>query len=170
MTERPIASLAALPAPNPRAARYNRFLDIFHPALRKDGEIMALVCRNCSRVNPPEAQYCYWDGAVLDGRAPGSGPIAVGAQPFHSPFVFPSGRQCRNFDELVLACYSEWKEALDLLREGYLEGFFGSLGRADLALAAKQAVRAADVDVGLDNLLNKLPCGNREPAKLFAQP
>lgn len=131
---------------------------------------MTLVCRNCSRINPPEAQYCYWDGAVLDGRAPGSGPIAVGAQPFHSPFVFPSGRQCRNFDELVLACYSDWKEALDLLREGYLESFFGALGRADLGLAAKQAIRAADPDCGLDQLLNKLPCGNREPPKLFAQP
>jgi hypothetical protein len=131
---------------------------------------MPLVCRNCSRVNPPEAQYCYWDGAVLDGRAPAAGPIAVGAQPFHSPFVFPSGRQCRNFDQLVLACYSEWKEALELLRQGYLESFFGALGRADLASAAKQAMRAADPDRGLDHLLSKLPCSNREPPKLFAQP
>ncbi|MGH7171138.1 MAG: hypothetical protein ACRELG_12750, partial [Gemmataceae bacterium] len=131
---------------------------------------MSLVCRNCSRVNPPEAHYCYWDGAVLDGRAQSSGPIAVGAQPFHNPFFFPSGRQCRNFDELVLACYGDWKEALDLLREGYLEGFFGGMGRADLALAAKQAVKVADPDRGLDQLLNKLPCGTREPPKLFAQP
>ncbi len=30
---------------------------------------MALVCRNCKRVNPAEAHYCYWDGAVLDGHA-----------------------------------------------------------------------------------------------------
>jgi hypothetical protein len=131
---------------------------------------MTLVCRNCSRVNPPEAQYCYWDGAVLDGRGRASGPIAVGAQPFHSPFVFPSGRQCRNFDELLLACYSEWNEARDLLREGYLEGFFGAQGRTDLALAAKQALRAADPDRGLDYLLSKLPCSNREPPKLLAQP
>ncbi len=131
---------------------------------------MTLVCRNCSRVNPLEAHYCYWDGAVLDGRARESGPIAVGAQPFLSPFVFPSGRQCRNFDELVLACYGEWKEALDLLRQGYLESFFGALGRADLALTAKQAVHSADADRGLDHLLSKLPCSNREPPKLFAQP
>ncbi|HWG47575.1 MAG TPA: hypothetical protein VN688_32730 [Gemmataceae bacterium] len=131
---------------------------------------MTLVCRNCSRVNPPEANYCYWDGAVLDGRAQANGPIAVGAQPFLSPFVFPSGRQCRNLNELVLACYSEWKEALDLLRQGYLEGFFGALGRVDLALAAKQAMKAADLDRGLDDLLSKLPCSTREPAKLFAQP
>ncbi|HTU89461.1 MAG TPA: hypothetical protein VMF69_05135 [Gemmataceae bacterium] len=131
---------------------------------------MTLVCRNCSRVNPAEAQYCYWDGSVLDGRGQASGPIAVGAQPFHSPFVFPSGRSCRNFDELVLACYGDWNEARDLLREGYLESFFGALGRMDLALAAKQAVRAADADRGLDQLLSKLPCSNREQPKLFVQP
>jgi hypothetical protein len=131
---------------------------------------MVLVCRNCSRINPSEAQYCYWDGAVLDGRGRASGPIAVAAQPFHSPFVFPSGRQCRNFDELVLACYGEWKEALELLREGYLGGFFGALGRTDLALAAKHAGSAADADRGLDQLLSKLPCSSREPAKMFVQP
>jgi hypothetical protein len=131
---------------------------------------MTLVCRNCSRVNPPEARYCYWDGAVLDGRGQAYGPIAVGAQPFHCPFVFPSGRQCRNFDELLLGCYGEWKEACELLREGYLESFFGALGRTDLAVAAKQAVRAADADIGLDQLLNKLPCSNREPPRLFVQP
>jgi hypothetical protein len=131
---------------------------------------MPLTCRNCSRINPPDAQYCYWDGAALRDHEQRSGPIAVGAQPFFSPFVFPSGRQCRNFDELVLACYGEWHEALDLLRQGYLESFFGSLGRADLALAAKQAMRAADLDRGLDHLLNKLPCGTREPPKLVVQP
>src|SRR5579875_371312 len=132
--------------------------------------MMPLICRNCSRLNPPEARYCYWDGAVLDGRRQARGPIAVGAQPFHSPFVFPSGRLCRNFDELLLGCYGEWKEAHELLREGYLESFFGALGRTDLALAAKQAMRAADPDLGLDQLLSKLPCSNREPPKLFVQP
>ncbi|HEY7329196.1 MAG TPA: hypothetical protein VH592_16250 [Gemmataceae bacterium] len=131
---------------------------------------MTLVCRNCSRVNPPEARFCYWDGAVLDGRGQAHGPIAVAAQPFHCPFVFPSGRHCRNFDELVLGCYSEWKDARELLREGYLESFFGALGRMDLAMAAKQAVRAADADSGLDQLLNKLPASNRESPKLFVQP
>jgi hypothetical protein len=131
---------------------------------------MTLVCRNCSRVNPPEAQYCYWDGAVLDGRGQRGGPIAAGVQPFLSPFVFPSGRPCRNFDELVLACYAEWKEALELLQQGYLEGFLGAQGRADLALAARQAARAADPDSGLDQLLTKMPCSTREPSRLLVQP
>jgi hypothetical protein len=131
---------------------------------------MTLVCRNCSRINPPDASYCYWDGAALDGREHVRGPIAIGVQPFHSPFVFPSGRPCRNFDELLLACYDEWNEARELLREGYLESFFGAMGRADLALAAKQAMRAADPERGLDQLLSKLPCTNREPPRLFVQP
>jgi len=131
---------------------------------------MLRICRNCSRLNPPEAHYCYWDGTMLDGNGKVHGPVAIGAQPFHSPFVFPSGRQCRNFDELLLACYEEWQAARALLREGYLESFFGALGRMDLALAAKHAMRAADLDRGLDQLLNKLPCSNREPPKLFVQP
>jgi hypothetical protein len=129
---------------------------------------MTLRCRNCSRVNPPEARYCYHDGAVLEGHQ--SGPIAVSAQPFLSPFFFPSGRQCRNFDELVLACDSEWESARDLLRQGYLESFLAGIGRADLAKTARQCARATDPDRGLDELLNKLPCSNREPARLFAQP
>ena len=166
----PAQPFAPLLAPNRRVARYNHFFTIPFPALRVYGATMTLVCRNCSRVNPPEAHYCYWDGVVLDGHPQGRGPIAVGAQPFLSPFVFPSGRQCRNLDELVLACYGEWKEALDLLRQGYLEGFFGALGRADLALTARQAAKAPDLDRGLDDLLSKLPCSTREPAKLFAQP
>jgi hypothetical protein len=131
---------------------------------------MNLVCRNCSRVNPPDAQYCYYDGVVLDGHTAGGGPIAVGVQPFLNPFVFPSGRQCRNFDELVLACYGEWKEAQELLHQGYLESFFGGLGRADLALAARRSARADDQDLALDQLLTKLPSSAREPPKLFAQP
>lgn len=131
---------------------------------------MTLVCRNCSRINPPEAHYCWWDGSALGGHARSSGPIAVGAQPFFSPFVFPSGRQCHNFDEMVLACCGEWNEAVDLLRQGYLEGFFAALGRTDLAMAAKQAMRSADLDLGLDQLLSKLPAGTRQPAKLFVQP
>jgi len=93
------ARAGPLLSPHRRAARYNHFFAIPYTTLRWHGAIMAVVCRNCSRVNPPEAHYCYWDGAVLDGRARDRGPIAVGAQPFLSPFVFPSGRQCRNLNE-----------------------------------------------------------------------
>src|SRR5262245_3326184 len=131
---------------------------------------MTLVCRTCTRVNPPEARFCYHDGAALVGGVGQGGPIAVGAQPFLSPFVFPSGRACRNFDELVLACEAEWEAAQELLYQGYLGSFLGGLGRADLALAARQAMKGSDRDRGLDQFLNKLPSSTREPGRLAVPP
>src|SRR4051812_48936818 len=120
-------------------------------------DAMPLVCRNCARVNPPDAQYCYHDGAVLDGHARGAGPVAVGAQRFHAPFVFPSGKSCRTFDELVLTCEANWQEAQEVLKQGYFEGFLGGLGRADLARAARSAAGYPDRDRGLEEFLSKLP-------------
>src|SRR5262245_56763061 len=99
---------------------------------------MTLLCRHCSRCNPEDAIYCYWDGHALGAGGNGA-PVAVGAQQFLSPFVFPSGRICRSFDELVLASQDLWNEARDLLQKGYLGGFLGGIGRADLAGAASQA-------------------------------
>jgi len=65
---------------------------------------MPLVCRICSRVNPADALYCYHDGAVLNGHpGGGAGPVLIGACQFHNPFVFPSGRRCRSFVELLRA-------------------------------------------------------------------
>jgi hypothetical protein len=131
---------------------------------------MTVVCRVCTRVNPPEARYCYHDGVALPGQAGGAGPIAVGAQPFGHPFVFPTGRVCNNFDELALACDIHWDEARDLLREGFLEGFLGNLGRVDLARAARQAARNPDLDRGLHQLLEQFPGEQRGSAKLVAHP
>jgi hypothetical protein len=131
---------------------------------------MTAVCRVCARVNPAEARYCYHDGVALPGLGPGGGPVAVGSQPFHSPFVFPSGRHCGNFDELVLACDNEWRAAQELLKQGYLETFLGGVGRTDLALAARQAAQAPDADRALEELIAKLPGSGREPARLDVQP
>src|SRR5579871_2338721 len=120
--------------------------------------VMVQTCTKCSRVNPADAVYCYFDGFVLQGRSRnGGGPVAVGAQAFAHPFVFPGGRQCRSFDELALACQDEWAAARDLLKQSYLENFFSGLGRIDLALAAKEAAKFPDPDRGLDQLLDKLP-------------
>ncbi len=130
---------------------------------------MAHVCTACSRVNPPDALFCYFDGRALGGGR-GRAPLATGSQLFVSPFVFPSGRTCRSFDELVLACHQNWSEAQDLLRRGYLEGFMGGLGRADLASVAHQAASSPDADRGLDDFLAQLPASVREPAKLLIQP
>jgi hypothetical protein len=118
---------------------------------------MVQTCSKCSRVNPAEAVYCYFDGFVLSSGSRDGGPVAVGAQTFAHPFVFPGGRQCRSFDELAIACQEEWVAARDLLRQGYLENFFSGLGRVDLALAAQEAAKFPDADLGLNQLLEKLP-------------
>src|SRR5690348_12120376 len=131
---------------------------------------MPQVCSKCSRVNPAEAAYCYWDGAVLEGHSANGGPIASGSQPFPSQFVFPSGQICRNFDQLAMTCQQNWKEAVELLKQGYLAGFLGGLGRADLARAAQEAARFPDQDRGLDQLLAKLPSHVLEPPRLRAEP
>ncbi len=118
---------------------------------------MVQICSKCSRANPEDACYCYFDGFVLGHGSRNGGPVAVGAQAFAQPFVFPTGRTCRNFDELALACQEEWSSARDLLGQGYLESFFGGLGRIDLVMAAKEASKFPDHDRGLDELLAKMP-------------
>ena len=129
---------------------------------------MSQTCRRCSRVNPPEAWYCYHDGASLD--AAHAGPLAAGLQPFEYPFVFPSGRCCPNFDELVLACDDGWDRAKEMLGCGFLGGFLDGLGRPDLARAAQQSSKHPDLERGLDQLLQQLPCTARSPARLAVQP
>jgi hypothetical protein len=131
---------------------------------------MGQTCTKCSRVNPADAAYCYHDGAVLAGHSRNGGPVAIGSARFISPFVFPSGRQCRTFDELALACQHDWAAARDLLREGFFEGFFGTLGRADLAQAAREAARFPDHDRGLHQLLGNLPTRAVEEPRLFVAP
>jgi hypothetical protein len=129
---------------------------------------MALTCSKCSRVNPAGASFCYHDGVALTSR---HGQPAGGAgRAFPNPFVFPSGRTCRTFDELALALDEHWREACDLLREGYLEKFFAGLGRADLALAAREAAHFPDRDRGLDQLLAQLPAPALKSPRLAVEP
>src|SRR2546427_823253 len=40
---------------------------------------MSHVCRICSRVNPPDASFCYHDGVALDALHSG-GPVAAGSR------------------------------------------------------------------------------------------
>jgi hypothetical protein len=131
-------------------------------------EPMPLVCERCLRVNPPEAAYCYHDGAALAGRA--GGPINAGAAAFPGQFVFPNGLACRNFDQLAMACQQNWKDAINLLKQGYLGSFFGGMGRVDLAMAAQEAAKFPDADRGLDQLLSKLPTQALQEPKLQAGP
>ncbi len=129
---------------------------------------MSLVCAQCSRVNPDEAAYCFYDGAALAGRA--GGPINAGSAPFPNQFVFPNGQACRNFDQLAVACQQHWPQAIDLLKQGFLGSFFGGLGRVDLAMAAQEALKFPDIDRGLDQLLAKLPTQAVQEPKLQAEP
>jgi hypothetical protein len=131
---------------------------------------MAQICGKCSFANPPEATYCYNDGALLEGHSAQGGGFTRGSQPFPSQFVFPSGQVCGNFDQLAMACHNHWAEAVDLLRQGYLASFLGGLGRVDLAVAAQEAARFPDIDRGLDQLLAKLPSQVLEPPKLKVEP
>jgi hypothetical protein len=121
-------------------------------------------------VNPDEASYCYYDGRELGNHKHNGGPVRSGTVLFNSPFVFPSGIACRNFDQFALACLEHWKEAVGLLAQGYLETFLGGLGRVDLALAAKEAAHFPDHDRGLDQLLAKIPSDVVEEPKLQVEP
>jgi hypothetical protein len=106
---------------------------------------------------------------LLHGHANG-GPLQPGAQLFPTPFVFPTGLTCRNFDQLGLACQQNWAAARDLLQKGILEKFFGGLGRLDLAMAARAAANFPDRDRGLDRLLAQLPTKALAAPKLQVQP
>ena len=89
---------------------------------------MLHVCRRCSRINPPEAQFCFFDGIALDAQHR-NGPVAAGAKAFPAPFVFASGRRCHNFDELLQACDTDWNAAQTLLGQGNFESFRRNDGR-----------------------------------------
>src|ERR1043166_2637212 len=130
--------------------------------------LMALVCRECSRINPPEAAYCYEDGAPLPGAISRS--INIGAAAFAKPFVFPDGPTCRSFDELAKGCQDNWRAALALLDQGVFASFFGDLGRDDLAVAAHEAAAVPDRERGLDYLLEKLPSRVLVPPRLRVEP
>jgi hypothetical protein len=118
---------------------------------------MVQTCAHCGRANPEEAIYCYHDGAVLVVGRPDEQPHPA-LWPFARPLDFPSGQSCRNFEQLLSRCQDEWSDATQMLRAGELERFFVSLGRIDLAVIARGAAAAQDLDRGLDELLGRLPC------------
>lgn len=132
---------------------------------------MPHTCSRCQRVNPVDAVYCYFDGAILGGgNGASGGPVNIGQQPFPNQFVFPTGASCRNFDQLALTCQQNWKEAVEVLQKGFLESFLGGMGRIDLAQAAKEAAKFPDQDRGLDQFLAKIPSDVLKPPKLFVEP
>jgi hypothetical protein len=131
---------------------------------------MAQFCGTCSRANPDEATYCFYDGAVLPLRRVAGGRLNAAIHPFAVPLAFTAERACHNFEQLLRACQEEWDTGVVLLRQGTLATFFARIGRPDLARAASGRARAPDLHVALDELLALLPGPGRCAAKLRVQP
>lgn len=129
-----------------------------------------LTCNRCRRVNPAEASYCYFDGVPLT-PGPGDRPARSGGKyTFSQEFVFPSGKRCRSFDEMAVGLAEDLNVASELLRRGWLEGFFRHLGRSDLAEAARQASQFPDPIRAVDLFLDRLPTNVLTPARLQVEP
>jgi hypothetical protein len=127
---------------------------------------MPLVCPRCQRANPAEAEYCHFDGAVLVPSAGGS--LPAGSLPIE--FVFPSGRRCKSFDDLVQGCQYEWEDARTLLKRGEFGPYFARIGRLDLARAAREAQEQSDTDIALHELVAELPASTIQGPRLDLQP
>jgi hypothetical protein len=111
-----------------------------------------LACPHCKKVNPDDAVFCFFDGMMLKGQGAGKAPGSLAQE-----FVFPSGRQCKSYDELVAGCQEEWLAARDMLKQGVFQKYFTSAGRLDLVKASEEAAAVADPDIGLTNFLGALP-------------
>ena len=122
-------------------------------------------CPRCQRANPEGSVFCYFDGIEL---RPGQGGAA--ANKLAQEFVFPSGRRTRTFEEFAVGCQDEWVPSRDLLRQGQFRTFFGSIGRADLAKAAQEAMGQADPDIALTTFLEALPGARPSAPRLDINP
>jgi hypothetical protein len=114
------------------------------------------VCPRCRHANPDEAVFCHFDGAELRPAHGQAAPVLAPGQLAHD-FVFPSGRQCTTYDDLIEACQEEWTTAHDLLRQGTFEQFLAGIGRPDLAQLAREAQGQPDADLALTAFLGGLP-------------
>jgi hypothetical protein len=123
------------------------------------------VCPRCQRANPAEAVYCHFDGVVLQ-----QGPGALPPGQLLQEFVFPSGRRCRTFDELVQGCQYEWEDARDILRRGDFAHYLARVGRLDLARAAREAQTQPDPDIALHNFVGNLPASQVQGPRLDLHP
>jgi hypothetical protein len=126
---------------------------------------MVQLCPRCQRANPVAAVFCHFDGYLLK-----QGAAAAVTGTLAQEFVFPSGRHCRTWDDLVQGCYNDWEEACELLRTGAFLRFLGRIGRADLARAAQDAQTQADLDLGLLSFVEQLPSSSGHAPRLDIYP
>ena len=113
-----------------------------------------LQCPRCQRANPGNAVYCWFDGVVLNQAA---APGALSPSQLPLEFIFPSGRHCRTYDNLVEGCHADWEDARDLLHKGDFGRYLARIGRMDLVRAAQEALNQTDPDIALQNFLSSLP-------------
>lgn len=123
-------------------------------------------CPRCQRANPRDAVYCYFDGVVLEQ----GGAAGPSRSQLPQEFVFPSGRRCRSFDDLVQGCQYEWEDARTLLHEGDFTRFFAQIGRHDLARTARENQAQSDPDIALHSFLGQLPAGQVQGPRLDLNP
>jgi hypothetical protein len=127
---------------------------------------MVQHCPRCQRANPRDAVYCYFDGVVLQqGGANGPSPSQLPQE-----FVFPSGRRCKSFDDLVVGCQYDWEDARTLLHDGDFTRFFAQIGRHDLARTARENQLQPDLDIALHSFLGHLPAGQIQGPRLDLNP
>ncbi len=123
-------------------------------------------CPRCHRANPADASFCWFDGVNLRGTGTG----LVGNSDLGRDFIFPAGRRCRTFDQLIAGCSDDWGAAKALLRQGSLRQFLAGIGRMDLAVACDRATNNPDADLGLDMLLGQFPVSEELRPKLDLAP
>src|SRR5262245_47940004 len=144
---------------------YDFFMSARAPSRRIEyPRAMPQHCPRCQRANPDKAVFCHFDGCLLQqGAGPSAGQLL-------QEFVFPSGRRCRSFDELVQGCYYEWEDARTLLSDGSFASYLSSIGRADLAKAAREGQALPDRDIALTNFVGALPATQTHGPKLGLSP
>jgi hypothetical protein len=106
-------------------------------------------CPRCQRANPADAAFCHNDGVPLDTLH------LAGSDRFPREWRFPSGRACRNLEELATACLGDWAEARNALVRRDFVNFFQENNRPDLARLVPPA--EPDAEVALQTFLEKLP-------------
>jgi hypothetical protein len=122
------------------------------------------ICPRCKHVNPDYANYCHFDGVVLQAQQSAS------VHRLPGEFKFPSGRRCNTFDELAQGCQEEWSAARDLLMRGVFAQYFRTAKRDDLVRAANDAKAQANPDIGLTTFLGALPGTRTATPKLDLNP
>ncbi|HTU20522.1 MAG TPA: hypothetical protein VMG10_20845 [Gemmataceae bacterium] len=123
------------------------------------------LCPRCQRANPREAVFCYFDGALLHQGTTGLAPNWMPHE-----FVFPSGRRCKTFDDLVQGCQYEWEDARHLLRNGDFGRYFAQISRHDLARIARENETLPDPDIALHTFLGQLPASQIQGPRLDLNP